>query len=734
MITLLDEHPEMPSESDGAGRLSRTVFIAGVLLWCLVQGYLILMPVYTRTMLPEPDDTLPYVLRTARMAECFSQDCPAFSDLREQLLVPSLTHEVATYRAWVASSFGAQHPLFSLVLLGLSRFGMDLLTAYKVVCAAAVVLFGAGFACLLAALFGLPAAGFSMTFLAFKVFPDTGLNFVVPSNLAMGVSLFVLARVIYRRGRAPWALGLGTLAMAGIHPVGLLYAALAAVVAWSLIGFSMPRKAWPAALAAVVVVLVAGLLLPSKIYGLPRYLELVSLGALLRQGTASAAAVFAQTANLRDGLLGSIPLFCAAVAGGFLTLGGERRVVLKRTLIVYGVFLIVALFYPPREPGDTFLRIWIPFVAMVFGLAGRSVWASIRLLRSSGGQGRADFGSVRLHVRDSRPVAVIILALMLGWWIQMVYAGAEQVLVTAEHYRKRQPLHVCESQPRLLLSAAKPGDRVLYLSMQIMPFYLINGCLNLGAVYYHDALKGTDTVREWLSRPELRFAAAFNPLVYHPSFEGLHERRWGISSPGFRFSEWNEPRIYGPVLQEDAIPLGDYKWIEIEPEPGPFPSFLHVTVENPDTESHVRLMAVGNSGEPIPGLETTCKIAGSVVDRITSEYEGAPDAKARMFGKSGKLTRVDIDLQPFAGQTRRLRLVFSGWKSTARLAGLSFDQSPHHWPWDQKARLTLMHRKWEVGKVTFTFDPALILPDPVNRKELKVLDDCGGSVLFQIGP
>ena len=45
-----------------------------------------------------------------------------------------------------------------------------------------------------------------------------------------------------------------------------------------------------------------------------------------------------------------------------------------------------------------------------------------------------------------------------------------------------------------------------------------------------------------------------------------------------------------------------------------------------------------------------------------------------------------------------------------------------------------MHRKWEVGKVTFTFDPALILPDPVNRKELKVLDDCGGSVLFQIGP
>jgi len=121
------------------------------------------------------------------------------------------------------------------------------------------------------------------------------------------------------------------------------------------------------------------------------------------------------------------------------------------------------------------------------------------------------------------------------------------------------------------------------------------------------------------------------------------------------------------------------------------------------------------------------------MDRITNEHEGAPDTKARMFGKSGKPVRFDVDLQPFAGQTRRLRLVFSGWKSTARLAGLSFDHSSHNWPWDQKALLTLMHKKWEVGKMTFSFDPARILPEPVNGREIKVLDDCGGSVLFEIG-
>jgi len=284
-------------------------------------------------------------------------------------------------------------------------------------------------------------------------------------------------------------------------------------------------------------VFVTGMLFPSKIYELPRYLEFVSFSALLTQGTASAVAVFVLMDNLKEAFVGSIPLFFAAVAGGYMTLGGERRVILKKTLIVYSVFLIATLFYPPRQPGDTFLRIWVPLVVMVFGLAGQSVWYTICRLRSSEWQFSTDVGAANSPMRGYRPAWVVILALLLGWWLQMAYVGVEQVLITAEHNRKRQPLHLCNSQPQLLLSAAKPGDRVLYLSMLIMPYYLVNGCLRVGAIYYHDAIGETDTVKQWLSRPDLRFAVAYNPLVYHPSFEGLHERRWGISSPNFRFSE-----------------------------------------------------------------------------------------------------------------------------------------------------------------------------------------------------
>jgi hypothetical protein len=157
-----------------------------------------------------------------------------------------------------------------------------------------------------------------------------------------------------------------------------------------------------------------------------------------------------------------------------------------------------------------------------------------------------------------------------------------------------------------------------------------------------------------------------------------------------------------------------------------------VAVENPDTECRVRAIGIGDSGEPVPDLETTCRIAGGVADRIRKEYEGAPDAKARLFGKAGKPGRFDIDLKPFAGKAKRIRLIFSGWKTGVRLAGVSFDDSPHRWPWDRKARLTLMHRKWEVGEMTFSFDPARLLPEPLNRKDIRVLDDSGGSVLLQI--
>ena len=728
---------DLPSPLNGSrgnqsrrnGLLSWAVLVVGISLWFFAQGYLVLMPVFTRAMLPEPDDTLPYVLRTARLEECFSSNCPAIADLREQLSPPSPDYKVGVYRAWAANAFGTHHPVFSLVLLGLERLGMDLVTAYKVICVAGVLLFGFGFAYFLTALFGIPAAGITMMFLALKVFPDTGLNFVVPSNLTMGLWLFVLGRVINRRGRAPWSLGLGTVIMAGIHPIGLLYGMIGATVALSLSGFSLKQRFWLAPFMVVIGVVILGTLGPARLYNLPKYLDIGSPAALLQQGLATLALVGSTLNNLKDALFGSIPIFFAAMAWGYLTLESERRTIVKKTFVMYSIFCVLVAFYPLRQPGDTLFRMAIPHVVILFGLCGHGLWYALSRLRALGW--RCSEGEGRIRLEACWPVLVV--ALLAGWWGQMAFAGVEQVLLTAEYYRNRQPLKICDSQPRTLLSLAQPGDRALYLSMIIMPYYLINGCMKVGAVYYHDVLKETEEAKKWLSRPDIRFAVTYNPLVSHPSFSGLHERRWGISAPVFHYSQWNDPRVYGPVLQEDAIPMTEYQWIEIEPTAGPFPRRLRLVWNNPDTECHLRVIPVGELGELLTDLEMTKTIPGRVVDRIKAEHEGTWNRHDRLFGTSRRLTAMDIDLEPFLGRARGLRLVLSDWKPAARLAGISFDDSPHHWPWDQKARITLMNRKCEVGKLVFSFDPALMLPAPVNRREIKVINDCGGSVLFQIG-
>jgi hypothetical protein len=81
---------------------------------------------------------------------------------------------------------------------------------------------------------------------------------------------------------------------------------------------------------------------------------------------------------------------------------------------------------------------------------------------------------------------------------------------------------------------------------------------------------------------------------------------------------------------------------------------------------------------------------------------------------------------------KRFRIVFPGERPKVSIAGINFQRSALHWPWKQKARLTLAHRDWEVGEMTFSFDPSHLLPEPVNTMPVTVMDDCGSSVLMRI--
>lgn len=706
------------------------ILVVGLAVWLGVQGYLILMPVLSRSEPPEPDDTLPYIARSARMEQCFWCDCPALKDLTIQFSGPSPNEEVATYRNWAGTIFGANQLGLSVVLICLKRIGLDLMTGYRVTCFLAVLLFGGAFAYLLTVLWGKQVAGLALLLLAFKVFPDTGLNFVVPSNLSMGLATLIWARVIAKGGKALWTLGIGSVVLVAFHPMGAAYALMAAMFALALSGITFSRRTWVTA-AVVALVLLLALLVPSTIYNLSQYFQGVSPGELLKHGALSFVTVAVEIVRLDAGFHGPLPLFLGCIALGWISASSEQRGRLAIFVKIFSVFLALSLFYPPRQPGDTFLRLWIPFVVVMFGAVAMAWWSALTLAWESLKKFRTATGeTLWVKTRESWPI--LLAAVITGYVVQLSMAGAEQVAAISEHYRNRQPLMVCSSQTEKLLAKAAADDKVLYESMMLMQCYFARGALNLGAVYYHPVLEGTATDAEWLTRPDLRFVVAYNPLVIHPSFEGLHERRWGVSSPDFRFSPLMGARRYGPLLHEDGISVRRFKHIDVEWDQSRPPHTMTVMVDNPGGACVMRAYSIDGTGLTLESSAVSLNIPERSGQPISWVFEGTLDMEDRTWSRTSSAVALKVDLESLHPVNGRLRLKFPIWNSRARIVGLKFDDSQLNWPWEHKARLVITDKSWDVGSMEYSFDPAKILPKRLQHSSVKVLSDCGSSVLMKI--
>ena len=70
---------------NGPNLTGRLICVAGLIIYLLVQGALMNLPLANWSLLPELDDSLTYALKTRQMQECWFQPCPALDDLRQQL-------------------------------------------------------------------------------------------------------------------------------------------------------------------------------------------------------------------------------------------------------------------------------------------------------------------------------------------------------------------------------------------------------------------------------------------------------------------------------------------------------------------------------------------------------------------------------------------------------------------------------------------------------------------------
>jgi hypothetical protein len=663
-------------------------------------------------MPPELDDSVTYVLKTKLLQERFWQQLPpAVADLQQELHEPTDDTGIARQQALAGSRiFPFYHPLFSLLLIGLNKLGLDLMTAFKVVWSLGPLVFGLAFAYFLTSLFGAAAAGLALILLAFKVFPDTGLHYVVPSNLAMAMAVLIWGRLLKSGGQAPWTLAFGSLALISMHPIGAIYAVMSAALAFLLADSKVRCKTYLPLLFVVAAVLLLFIFSAfTRVPLIPNLLNMpggsFSIAAMARGAVSSGLEVLSNIRRTGGGLFGSPPFFYTAAALGLLTLPDQAQRSVVKLLILYLVFLGGVLFYRSTHPADIFLRLWIPLVVVLFGLVGQalvfagkstiSFWQNLRE------------NSRRLWNGDFQLLwPVVLCTLLIGYAQEMSIKGVEILATTAKHMQTSQPLDFSPQQPQLLLSLAQPGDKVFYNSIIIMPYYLSQGATRLGAVYYHSAFQRSPSLSRWLLLPELHYAAVYNPLVYHPSFAGLDENHWWQSYPDFYYSPLPKIKKFGPLAKDGQLAAADFSWLELEVKTGDSPKILKIKIKNPGEASSLELLPVSASRTMLTPYKITAHVPAYWSGWITLDLTAAPKVK-------------------------RFRILLPSGVPSYRLNGMVFGEERLLWPWSQKASLTLMPREGS-EEITVSFDPAAILPPPLNDRVVSILDDQGSSVLLHL--
>ncbi len=680
------------------------VFGLGLLLFVGVQSVVIYDPVWNRAMLPEVDDSYTYLVKTAEMEQCFFQDCPALKDLRKQLGSSSGDRQTGMEKYLVEGRiFLVYHPLFSALIIGLKQFTGTLGTAYQMLWTLGPLWFGLGFGCLLAAFWGPIPAGIALILLSSKVFPGNGIHYVVPSNMAMGIALFVWARIISRNGNAPFTLIVGTLLMVAMHPLGRIFAAIAIVLSLWMIWPIRQRSILIALIAATSIIALAFLLpliIATPILSIPPEPFLHGRGFFAEMGI-SLVTVFVEMVRFEPAIFGSFIFFAASVVFGILVLSPERRDRLFIFMIIYTLMLGASLVYVlPLHPADVFLRLWIPFLAVLVGAVATAIWFSAR--RAITAISDTYTRNVPLTLENAWPL--ILFAAFMVYGTQMLLSGMEAFGATREYMKARQPLLLDPEQPKLLLSKASPEDLVLYDNVTvIMPFYFVHGAMKLGAVYY-PLVKGTPEEQAWVNRPELRFAVTYNPIVSLKEFQPSRDEEWWISSPEFRFSPLSKPRITYQIGKEGRIDANLFRSLEIKPGNQSVENTLHVFVHNSGNASRFQAMLVDAEGRQISGTSRSIEIPAQSKKWINTELLPTPG------------TSVRIDFPP--------RTDFS-------IAGLNFETSGTMWPWATKSSMRLIS-KGSGSSVGIRFDAREIVPDSLAGRDPVVLDDRGCSVLLDI--
>jgi hypothetical protein len=692
--------------------ISWCILVLGLFVYVTVQIYLIYTPLNQRNQLPEVDDSLAYLARVQVMKECPSHECNALMYLKKQFDEMPSDPDIQRQSEIAGFAFPRYHPMFSAGIIALNTIKHDLISTYKVFWTLSPFLLGIAFACFLTTLWGRTVAGITLFLLAFKVFPDTGTQYLTPSNIALVVGLLVWARILSKDGSAPITLSVGSLILSAIHPIGVLFTLISVAITLLL---TKKRKQLYIALVSFSVFCAIVFLFTSLADQFQHYLTVIPLKISLNiKGIAITIAnnlleIGVQLTRYKEALFGQLIILFPAVALGFFYCEKKRQKKLVAVLSVFLIFLLSSLLHSHSltPNASLFFRVFVPFYIVLYGAVAHLFYVMVINVFCLPAQ---DSPSIPIDTAPCKPPflrSVLVLSLLLGYIVETIIPGVEQIQMVQEYMLKRQPLSLNKNQPQLLLSKAKPEDIVLYTSTMIMASYFIHNCMKFGAVYYHPVFSRSERMSTLLQQKNLKFAAVFNPGVFHPTYAGLDEKDSCITLPELTYSPLSKARKFGPINQEGVIPAKNYQWIEVHPKTDEGVEKLKIYINNPGKQTEIKL------------------IEQAVGETMADQSNNSQSISANWFGW------VTFPLA-HKKQGDTYRLVLPQGNTKVSVGGISFDDT-YFWPWSHRALLILQGKNEETGAVQLSFDPSDLLPSELKMKPVTVIHDQGSSVLLEFG-
>lgn len=711
--------------------LAWCVFVAGFLFYSAVNTGPMALAMRSRSAPVNADDSYAYLIKAVQMVTCFRQDCPALEDVRSELNLGSSVKSAAGQSSsrlanmrWRMrmTTFVMYHPLHSALVALVRYSGFSWESAFNAVRLAGSLFICAAVAYWLLTLWGPGAAGIALGLLMF--FPNQGLHFVVPSNLALAIAILVWTRITASGGAAERTLVFGSLAMVAMHPVGRLYS-MVSVLLFLLLGAGRPwtrRRLIGAILSSSLIGLsfVLPLLIQRPDLHVPPAPPLPgwpsSWLGMLRHGVWNNIEAAEVTTKNWLSLYGGLTSAAILTVLGFFALPeAQRSKVVKTCAVLTGLVLASLAYVLPNYAAELFERVWIPLAIVLTGAAARIAWdllAGVFSYLSTFATRRSDVSAPA----EDRDLAFPYFTAARNWTLAFTVVFGIFVLVRLEAgivqgiKSGREILDVMRGsqrwafnavQPQLVLAGGRPGDIVLYLDVAPMHFYWTHGALRKGAIYY-PALVDPSTAIVLDKEPHVDSPRIF-PRVH---VDALPEKE-RLASENMRYVVGWTPVQQLVQNREGMVPISEFSSIEYSgPAEGPLGNGeLHAV--NLGSRATLHFMY------EIQGATKTADVA---VPAASSVWLAVPDEISG--NPSGKFS---LNIEPA--------------DSEVYMKGIRFGGSTLNWPWDQRATLVFNPTRKAAAKTapkSIRFDPEEFLPIRGLESSVKILNDTGSTVLAEL--